>query len=55
MSRPKITQAVRHLIAEYRRFLSISYRFLDDNPRRQFKDHLNQADVVVKGPGPLVL
>jgi len=47
---PNIPQAVRELIAEYRRFLKTSYRFLDDHLRRQFEEHLNQADVVVKGP-----
>lgn len=45
-----IPQAVRELIAEYRRFLRTSYRFLDDHLRRQFEAHLEQADVVVKGP-----
>ena len=38
------------LIAEYRRFLRTSYRFLDQNLRRQFEDHLSRADVVVRGP-----
>ncbi len=47
---PNIPQAVRELIAEYRRFLKTSYRFLDDHLRQQFEEHLNQADVVVKGP-----
>lgn len=45
-----IPQAVQHLIAEYRRFLRTSYRFLDDHLRLQFEEHLAQADVVVKGP-----
>ncbi len=45
-----IPQAVRDLIAEYRRFLRTSYRFLDDHLRRQFEEHLARADVVVKGP-----
>ncbi len=47
---PNIPQAVRELIGEYRRFLKTSYRFLDEHLRRQFEEHLNQADVVVKGP-----
>jgi ATP-dependent helicase YprA (DUF1998 family) len=45
-----IPQAVQHLIAEYRRFLRTSYRFLDPELRRQFEEHLEAADVVVKGP-----
>ncbi|GBD36077.1 DEAD-box ATP-dependent RNA helicase CshA [bacterium HR36] len=47
---PNIPLAVRHLIEEYRSFLRTSYRFLDDHLRRQFEEHLAQADVVVKGP-----
>ena len=47
---PNIPLAVRNLINEYRIFLRTSYRFLDDHLRRQFEDHLAQADVVVKGP-----
>lgn len=45
-----IPQAVRHLIAEYRRFLRTTYRFLDDGLRRQFDEHLDGADLIVKGP-----
>jgi ATP-dependent helicase YprA (DUF1998 family)/ribosomal protein L32 len=41
---------VRHLINEYRRFLRTSYRFLDEHLRKQFEDHLAQADIVVRGP-----
>jgi ATP-dependent helicase YprA (DUF1998 family)/RNA polymerase subunit RPABC4/transcription elongation factor Spt4 len=41
---------VSHLVKEYRRFLRTSYRFLDDHLRRQFEEHLAQAEVVVKGP-----
>jgi len=48
--KPNIPQAVRHLIEEYRRFLRTSYRFLDPHLRRQFEEHLAQADVVVRGP-----
>ncbi|MGQ9663512.1 MAG: DEAD/DEAH box helicase, partial [Kiritimatiellia bacterium] len=47
---PNIPLAVRHLIDEYSSFLRTSYRFLDEHLRRQFEDHLAQADVVVKGP-----
>jgi ATP-dependent helicase YprA (DUF1998 family) len=48
--KPNIPLAVRHLIAEYRRFLRTSYRFLDPRLREQFEAHLAQADVVVRGP-----
>ncbi len=41
---------VQHIIDEYRRFLRTSYRFLDPQLRRQFEEHLAQADVVVRGP-----
>jgi ATP-dependent helicase YprA (DUF1998 family)/very-short-patch-repair endonuclease len=47
---PNIPLAVRNLIEEYRSFLRTSFRFLDDHLRRQFEQHLAQADVVVKGP-----
>ena len=47
---PNIPLAVRHLIDEYRSFLRTSYRFLDDRLRQQFEAHLDQTDVVVKGP-----
>ena len=47
---PNIPLAVPNLIDEYRSFLRTSYRFLDEHLRRQFEDHLAQADVVVKGP-----
>ena len=48
--KPNIPLAVRHLIAEYRRFLRTSYRFLDPQLREQFEAHLAQAEVVVRGP-----
>lgn len=47
---PNIPQAVRELIAEYRRFLRTSYRFLDERLRRQFEEHLDRSDVIVRGP-----
>lgn len=47
---PNIPQAVRELIAEYRRFLRTSYRFLDEHLRRQFEQHLDRTDVIVRGP-----
>ncbi len=45
-----IPQAVNELITEYRRFLRTSYRFLDERLRRQFEDHLDRTDVIVRGP-----
>jgi len=42
--------AVRSLIREYRSFLKTSYRFLDPELRRQFEEHLESADVIVRGP-----
>jgi len=47
---PNIPQAVRHLVTEYRRFLRTSYRFVDTGLRQQFEEHLDRADVIVKGP-----
>ncbi len=47
---PNIPQGVRELIAEYRRFLRTSYRFLDERLRRQFEEHLDRTDVIVRGP-----
>lgn len=47
---PNIPRAVRDLIAEYRSFLRTTYRFLDPHLREQFERHLEEADVVVKGP-----
>lgn len=45
-----IPLAVHNLIAEYHSFLRTSYRFLDDRLRQQFEAHLDQTDVVVRGP-----
>jgi len=47
---PNIPRAVRELVAEYRRFLRTSYRFLDERLRRQFEEHLDRTDVIVRGP-----
>jgi ATP-dependent helicase YprA (DUF1998 family) len=47
---PNIPHAVRHLIAEYRRFLRTSYRFLDEHLRTQFEEHLARTEVIVRGP-----
>lgn len=49
---PNIPQAVRELVAEYRRFLRTSYRFLDEHLRRQFEEHLAKTDVIVRGIRP---
>lgn len=49
MSTP-IVQCVRHLIDEYRRFLRSSYRLADPQLRDQFEQHVNEIDVLVKGP-----
>ncbi|MDR7495223.1 MAG: DEAD/DEAH box helicase, partial [Armatimonadota bacterium] len=42
--------AVRHVIEEYKRFLRTSFRFLDPHLRDQFEAHLQQMDVLVRGP-----
>jgi ATP-dependent helicase YprA (DUF1998 family)/SOS-response transcriptional repressor LexA len=42
--------AANHVIEEYKRFLHTSYHFLDPHLRVQFEEHLEQADVVVRGP-----
>lgn len=42
--------AVRHVIEEYKRFLRTSFRFLDPHLREQFEAHLQQMDVLVRGP-----
>jgi len=42
--------AVRHVVEEYKRFLRTSFRFLDPHLREQFEGHLQQIDVLVRGP-----
>ena len=42
--------AVRHVIEEYQRFLKTSFRFLAPRLRDQFEAHLQQMDVLVRGP-----
>ncbi|MBI4607679.1 MAG: DEAD/DEAH box helicase [Candidatus Rokubacteria bacterium] len=49
MTAPVLT-AVRHVVEEYKRFLRTSYRFHDEHLKRQFEEHLQQVDVVVRGP-----
>ncbi len=45
-----IPQAVRERLAEYRRFLRTSSRFLDEHLRRQFEEHLDRTAVIMRGP-----
>jgi len=49
MSSP-VVSCVRHLIEEYRRFLRSTYRLADPHLRQQFEQHVDQTDVLVKGP-----
>lgn len=42
--------AARHVVEEYKRFLRTSFRFLDPRLREQFEKHLQQLDVLVRGP-----
>jgi hypothetical protein len=48
--RVRVLGAVRHVVEEYKRFLRTSYRFHDEHLKRQFETHLQQVDVVVRGP-----
>jgi len=41
---------VRHVADEYRRFIKSTYRLTDPALRAQFERHVNEADVLVKGP-----
>jgi ATP-dependent helicase YprA (DUF1998 family)/G:T-mismatch repair DNA endonuclease (very short patch repair protein) len=41
---------VRHVADEYRRFIKSTYRLTDRALRQQFERHVNEADVLVKGP-----
>jgi hypothetical protein len=41
---------VEHLIDEYRRFLRSTYRLSDPGLRKQFEQHIDKTDVLVKGP-----
>ncbi len=45
-----VVESVRHLMAEYRRFIRSSYRLADDGLREQFERHVSEAEVLVKGP-----
>lgn len=48
--RASILGNVGHVAEEYRRFIRSTYRLADPALRRQFEEHVNQADVLVKGP-----
>lgn len=50
MTRFSVVESVRHLIAQYRRFIKSSYKLADPRLRAQFEDHVNRAEVLVKGP-----
>ena len=50
MTRFSVIESVQHLIAQYRSFIRSSYRLADPSLRAQFEGHVNQADVLVKGP-----
>jgi len=50
MTRFSVIESVRHLIGEYRSFIKSSYRLADPRLREQFEEHVNSADVLVKGP-----
>jgi ATP-dependent helicase YprA (DUF1998 family) len=45
-----VVGSVKHLVAEYRRFLRSTYRLADPKLREQFERHIDEADVLVKGP-----
>lgn len=40
----------RHVADEYRRFIKSTYRLADPALRAQFEQHVNEAEVLVKGP-----
>ncbi|MBI4541305.1 MAG: DEAD/DEAH box helicase [Gemmatimonadetes bacterium] len=41
---------VRHVADEYRRFIKSTYRLADPDLRAQFERHVNETEVLVKGP-----
>lgn len=45
-----VVTSVRHLIAEYRRFLRSTYKLADERLRTQFDEHVEKAEVLVKSP-----
>lgn len=50
MTRFSVVESVRYLIAQYRGFILSSYRLADPKLRAQFEEHVNRAEVLVKGP-----
>jgi ATP-dependent helicase YprA (DUF1998 family) len=42
--------SVRHVRESYRRFALSTYRLANEKLREQFERHVNEADVLVKGP-----
>ncbi|MCP9469927.1 MAG: DEAD/DEAH box helicase [Nitrospira sp.] len=50
MTRFSVIESVRHLIDQYRNFIKSSYRLADPHLRAQFEEHVNRAEVLVKGP-----
>ncbi len=50
MTRFSVIESVRHLIEQYRNFIKSSYRLADPRLRAQFEEHVNRAEVLVKGP-----
>lgn len=50
MTRFSVIESVRHLIEQYRSFIKSSYRLADPRLREQFEEHVNRAEVLVKGP-----
>lgn len=45
-----VVEQVRHLVGTYRRFIKSSYRLADNHLRAQFEEHVEGAEVLVKGP-----
>jgi ATP-dependent helicase YprA (DUF1998 family) len=50
VTRFSVVESVRHLIAEYRSFIKSSYRLADPRLREQFERHVEEQEVLVKGP-----
>ncbi|MGN2393293.1 DEAD/DEAH box helicase, partial [Pelomicrobium sp. G1] len=50
MNRFSVIESVRHLIEQYRSFIKSSYRLADPKLRAQFEEHVDRAEVLVKGP-----
>ena len=50
VTRFSVVESVRHLIGQYRSFIKSSYRLADPKLRGQFERHVEEAEVLVKGP-----